>query len=147
MRPSDHHRWFLDHFCHNFNQNIFPWESFPSYELREALLKITRRHLGIARIAFVSPLPAPNRALWGTSSLKKVPKTIRAGVQTPKNRANSSQKNCPKQSGQGMRTPPYGQCPNAFCANLNGASLSTLPFFCCFFCEGRGWQTNLHNIV
>ena len=71
--------------------------------------------MGIAQTAVEAP-PLPHS-------------TIRARVQTPQNQAISSQKSFPKPSGQGLRpTPPYGNahwhCPNAFCANLKGASLS-----------------------
>ena len=55
--------------------------------------------------SFCTPLPALKWALWGTSSRKKVPQTIRARVQTPQNQANSSQKNCSKPSWQALRPP------------------------------------------
>ena len=97
--------------------------------IREAPFKFMPKAFGHCLNSFCTPRPAVNRALWDTSSPKKVPQTIRARVQTPQNQANSSQKSCPKPSGQGSRPPaPYGQCPYAFSMNLNGASLK---HWCC----------------
>ena len=80
----------------------------PSDQLGEPPSNSRSRHLGIARIAFAPPHPALKRALWGTSSPKKVPQTIQARVWTPQNHANSSQKICTKLSGRGLRPPLTG---------------------------------------
>ena len=58
------------------------------------------------------------------------------GLDPPQNQAKSDQKNCPKPSGQESRPPsPYGQCPNAPCMNLSGASLSS---------QSMGWVCFSH---
>ena len=49
-------------------------------EVREAAPKA----FGHCPFSDCTPRPALKRALWGTSSRKKVPQTIRARVQTPK---------------------------------------------------------------
>ena len=75
-------------------------------------------------MAFAPPPPNSNGHSGALRLRKKCPKPSGQGSRPPQNQVNSSQKSCPKPSGQGLRPPsPYGQCPNAPCMNLSGASL------------------------
>ena len=90
--------------------------------LREAPTKLLTKAFGHCPNSFCTPPRTQPGTLGHFISEKSAPNHPGKGLDPPK-QANSSQKSCPKPSGQGLRPPsPYGQCPNAFCMNLNGSS-------------------------